>query len=170
MDIHSPCSPGELGQVMDQYGPMVYRLAYSQLRSSSDAEDISQEVFLRYYQKRPQFQSEEHRRAWLLRVTLNRVRSYLSSAWIRHIVPMEEVRVTFQEPEEQRLNDALAQLSSKDRTLLHLYYYEDLSTREMAQLLSRKESTIRTQLARARSRLATILKGEGYEETLPQHL
>ncbi len=169
MEKTRQCTPGELGQVMDSYSLMVYRLAYSHLRNRADAEDISQEVFLRYYQKRPVFSSEEHRRAWLLKVTLNRIRSLASCAWLRHTVPLEEAMV-FRQPEEQRLDEALAELAGKERVLLHLYYYEELSTREIAKLLGRKESTVRTQLTRARRNLKTILKGEhGDERYIPHH-
>ena len=155
------CTPAELEQTMNDYGTMVYRLAYSQTRSVADAEDIYQDVFLRYFQKRPEFQSEEHRRAWLLRVTLNRARTIFRSAWFRHTVPLDE-RVAFSEPEERKLDEALARLSGKDREVLHLYYYEELSVREIGELLGRKESTVRTQLTRARRRLAEIMKGEAY--------
>lgn len=155
------CTPGELEQTMEIYGKTVYRLAYSQTRSKADAEDIYQDVFLRYFQKRPRFESEEHRKAWLLRVTLNRARSMFASAWFRKTVPLEEC-VRFAEPEEQKLDEALRQLQPKDRTLLHLFYYEQLSTKEMAAILGRKESTIRTQLTRTRRKLAEIVKGEAY--------
>lgn len=168
MEASTKCTAGELGQVMDQYSAMVYRMAYSHLRSRADAEDISQEVFLRYYQKRPRFESEEHRKAWLLRVTINRARTYVTSAWFRRTVPLEEA-VTFPQEEQQQLDEALGQLSPGDRTLLHLFYFEELSIREISQLLHRKESTVRTQLTRARQRLKTILKGDAYEGTLPQY-
>ena len=149
---------------MGTYGNMVYRLAYSQLRSKADADDIYQEVFLRYFQKRPDFESEEHRRAWLLRVTLNQSRTLVSSAWFRYTAPLEECAAVF-EPEERKLDEALRALPQNDRTLLHLFYYEELSTKEMALLLGRRESTVRTQLTRARRKLAQIVKGESYAET-----
>ena len=161
MEQTHQCTPAELEQVMDTYGKTVYRLAYSQLRSSSDADDIYQEVFLRYFQKRPRFESEEHRKAWLLRVTINRAKSFAMSPWRRHTVPLED-RTVFRQQEEQALDEALGCLEQKDRMLLHLFYYEQLSTRDIARLLDRKESTVRTQLTRARKRLGTILKGEEY--------
>lgn len=161
MENRIQCSPAELEQAMIDYGTMVYRLAYSQTRSTADAEDIYQDVFLRYFQKRPHFESEQHRRAWLLRVTLNRARSLFASAWFRTTVPLSEC-VEFHQPEERKLDEALAQLAQKDRALLHLFYYEDLSTREIAKLLGRRESTVRTQLTRARRKLAEIMKGEAY--------
>lgn len=162
MEMAKTCTAAELGQVMDTYGATVYRLAYSQVHTTTDAEDISQEVFLRYYQKRPQFESEEHRRAWLLRVTINRAKSYFSSAWFRRMVPLEEC-LSFPEPEAQHLDEVLGMLPAKDRTLLHLFYYEELSVREIGELLNRKESTVRTQLTRARQRLGKLMKGDEYE-------
>ena len=166
MEQNPNCNAAELEQVMDTYGTTVYRLAYAQLRSAADAEDIYQEVFLRYFRKRPRFDSEEHRKAWLLRVTLNRTRSHATSAWRRHTVPLED-RHSFPEPESQHLDDALSQLRPGDRSLLHLYYFEELSVREIAQLLDRRESTVRTQLTRARDRLKTIMKGEAqYERSI----
>lgn len=153
------CTPAELEAVMGQYGGMVYRLAYSQTRCRADADDIYQEVFLRYFQKRPPFASEDHRRAWLLRVTVNRCRTLFASAWFRHRAPLEE-GIGGAEREETGLDEALQALRPGDRMVLHLFYYEELSVQEIGQLLGRKESTIRTQLCRARRRLAQIMKGE----------
>lgn len=161
MEKAAQCTPAELEWVMEQYGNRVYRLAYAQLRSTAEAEDIYQEVFLRYYQKRPAFESEEHRRAWLLRVTVNRARTVFRSAWFRYTAPLEE-RVVFEEPEEVKLDGALGKLRPGEREVLHLYYYEELSVREIGELLKRKESTVRTQLTRARRHLAEIMKGEMY--------
>ena len=163
MEQTRQCTPAELEQVMETYGSTVYRLAYSQLRSSTDADDIYQEVFLRYFQKRPRFESEEHRKAWLLRVTINRAKSYAASPWRKHNVPLED-RIVFRQEDVQELDEALGCLDEKDRMLLHLFYYEQLSTRDIAKLLTRKESTVRTQLTRARKHLGTILKGEEYGE------
>lgn len=164
-ELHQ-CLPAELEQVMNRYGTTVYRLAYAQTRSASDAEDIYQEVFLRYFRKCPHFESEGHRKAWLIRVCINVSRSLLTSSWWRNTVPLDE-RIPLPEQELQDLSDALDQLRRKDRELLHLFYYEELSTREMARILGRKESTVRTQLTRARARLGEIMKGAScYEGSL----
>lgn len=161
MEKSRQCTPAELEQVLEMYGNTVYRLAYASMRSTMDAEDICQDVFLRYFQKRPVFESEEHRRAWLLRVTVNRARTLFRSAWFRYRLPLDE-RVAFPEPEERNLDEALLRLNGKDREVLHLFYYEQLSVREIGVLLGRKESTVRTQLTRARRRLGEMLKGEAY--------
>lgn len=129
MEANNPCTPAELEQVMGLYGTEVYRLAYSRLRSTQDAEDVYQDVFLRYFRKRPAFDSEEHRKAWLLRVTINRAKSHVTSAWVRRTVSME-VPVKFEEPEQRDLDEALRQLKPDERMLIHLFYYEELTLRQ----------------------------------------
>ena len=128
---------------VERYGTMVYRLAYAQLHSRQDADDVFQEVFLRYHRAAPPFESEEHRKAWLLRVTANRANSLAASPWRKRSVPLDA---------------ALAQLPPKYRAVIHLYYYEGYDTEETARILGRKPSTVRAQLTRARQALARLLK------------
>ena len=150
--------PDTTGAV-DRWGPAVYRLACAVTGSRSDADDVFQEVFLRYHRSAPKFESETHERAWLLRVTVNRARSLLSSPWRRHSIPLEDVYAC-PGPEESAVAEALAALAPKDRTLLHLYYYEGYRTEELALILGRKSATVRSQLTRARQKLARLLKEE----------
>lgn len=152
------CPTSELEEAMERYQTMVFRLAYSYTRSRSDAQDLCQEVFLRYYCRRPIFASEEHRRAWLLRVTVNRCKSHLSSWWVRRTVPLDD-RIPMPESEALQLDEALRQLGEKDRLVIHLFYYEECSTREIAKMMHCTEGAIRTRLTRARQRLGEILKG-----------
>ena len=142
------CPASELEEAMDRYETMVFRLAYSYTRSRSDAQDLCQEVFLRYFCSRPIFASEEHRRAWLLRVTVNRCKSHLSSWWVHR--PAQEYL---------ELDLALEQLKEMDRLVLHLFYYEDCTTRQIAKILHCTEGAVRTRLTRARDRLGDLLKG-----------
>lgn len=143
----------------EQYGAMVYRLAYAQLRTRPDADDVFQEVFLRYHRSAPPFESEAHRRAWLLRVTANCAKTLAAAPWRRRSVPLEDV-YAYTDPEESSLDAALAKLPSKYRSVIHLYYYEGFTTEETAQILGRTPSTVRAQLTRARQRLAQLLKEE----------
>ena len=152
------CSASELEEVMGRYQTMVFRLAYSYTRSRSDAQDLCQEVFLRYFCSRPPFASEEHRRAWLLRVTVNRCKTHLTSWWVRRTVPLDD-RIPMPEPEPQALDEALRQLAEKDRLVIHLFYYEECSTREIAKMMRTTEGAVRTRLTRARQRLGKILEG-----------
>ncbi|MCI9579385.1 MAG: RNA polymerase sigma factor [Oscillibacter sp.] len=142
---------------VEQYGPMVYRLAYAQLRSRHDADDVFQEVFLLYHRAAPSFESEEHRKAWLLRVTANCANSLAASPWRKRRVTLEDV-YAYDQPEESGLDAALAQLPSKYRAVIHLYYYEGYNTEETARILRRRPSTVRAQLTRARQALARLLK------------
>ena len=143
---------------VERYGTMVYRLAYAQLRSRHDADDVFQEVFLRYHRAAPPFESEEHRKAWLLRVTANCSKSLAASPWRKRSVPLEVY--SYSQPEDSGLDAALAQLPSKYRAVIHLYYYEGYGTEETARILGRKPSTVRAQLTRARHILARLLKEE----------
>ena len=152
------CSASELEEVMGRYQTMVFRLAYSYTRPRSDAQDMCQEVFLRYFCSRPPFASEEHRRAWLLRVTVNRCKTHLTSWWVRRTVPLDD-RIPMPEPEPLALDEALRQLAEKDRLVIHLFYYEECSTREIARMMRTTEGAVRTRLTRARQRLGDILKG-----------
>lgn len=152
------CPERELEEAMGLYQTMVFRLAYSYTRSRSDAQDICQEVFLRYFCRRPPFTSEEHRRAWLLRVTVNRCKSHLSSWWVRRTVPLDD-RIPMPEPEYQELDEVLRRLPEKDRLVIHLFYYEDCTTREIARMMHCTEGAVRTRLTRARQRLGDLLKG-----------
>lgn len=144
---------------VERYGRMVYRLAYAQTRARQDADDIFQEVFLRYHRAAPAFASEAHRRAWLLRVTANCARSLFASPWRRRTVPLEDV-YAYEDPKASAVDAALAQLPHKYRSVIHLYYYEGCTTEETAQILSRSPSTVRSQLTRARWKLAELLKEE----------
>ena len=140
---------------------MVYRLALARAGNSADAEDIFQEVFLRYVSKAPAFTSEEHRKAWLLRVTVNCARKLHAAPWRRLTEPLSDL-LAAPEPEESGLWDALQRLRPEDRTVLHLYYYEELSTGEIARLLGCRPGTVRSRLTRARERLR-----ERYKEDSP---
>lgn len=152
-------SPTTLEQVIRTYADMVYRLALAQTRSPSDADDIFQDVFLRYAEKAPEFQSEEHRKAWLLRVTINRCRTHYRSNWLRRLVPLEGSTAAVPAPEVSPLDEALSRLPVKYRTVVHLFYYENYSTEQIAEVTGQAASTVRSQLTRARNLLHDMLKG-----------
>ena len=140
-----------------RYADTVYRLAYSYVRNRADADDLFQEVFLRYLRARPVFRDPEHAKAWFIRVTINRARSFFHSAWHRHTEPLTEWagEVTM---EERALDEALNRLNKQDRLVIHLHYYEGYSTEEIAELTGKRPSSVRSQLTRARGRLREFLK------------
>lgn len=146
--------------VIRRYSDMVYRLAFARTGNRSDAEDLYQEVFLRYLTKAPAFTSEDHRKAWLLRVAVNCANRFHTAPWRKRTEPLSEA-LSVPAPEGEDLWDELRRLPEKDRTVLHLYYYEDMTTEEIAKLLDRNPATVRSQLLRARAKLKKLLVEEG---------
>jgi RNA polymerase sigma-70 factor (ECF subfamily) len=136
---------------------MVYRLALANMKNKQDAEDVFQDVFFRYISKIRTFESEEHRKAWLIRVTINRCRS-IWAAWFRKAEPLDDSLVA-ETKEENDLTEYLALLPQKYRSVIHLFYYEELSIKQISEILDAKEPTVRTWLTRARSILGEKLRG-----------
>lgn len=147
----------DTAEAVAQYGSAVYRLAYAMTRSRSDADDVFQEVFLRYLRSAPAFREEEHRKAWLLRVTINCAKKLHAAPWRRRTEPLSET-LEAPSPEGEALWEELRRLPDKYRTVLHLYYYEDMTTEEIARLLDRSPATVRSQLMRGRDRLRVLLE------------
>ena len=146
--------------VIRRYSDMVYRLAFARTGNRSDAEDLYQEVFLRYLTKAPAFTSEDHRKAWLLRVAVNCANRFHTAPWRKRTEPLSEA-LSVPAPEGEDLWEELRRLPERDRTVLHLYYYEDMTTEEIAQMLGRNPATVRSQLLRARAKLKKLLVEEG---------
>ena len=153
----------DIQRVLSLYALPIYRLAYARTRSQSDAEDICQEVFLELVSRNPAFPTENARRAWLIRVTVNKSNSLWRTLWRRRVELRERVEVAAQSDEASALADALAALSEDDRMLIHLFYYEGLKSGEIARILKRRPDAVRKQLSRARARMKRILSGEGFE-------
>ena len=149
-------------EVIDKYANMVYRLALAHMKNKHDAEDVFKEVFLRYISKPRTFESEEHRKAWLIRVTINRSRS-IWAAWFRKTEPLGDSLVT-ETKAENDLSEYLALLPQKYRSVIHLFYYEELNVKQISEILNAKESTVRTWLTRARSILGDKLRGGSLNE------
>lgn len=152
---------GNKSEIVKKYFNMVYKLALSQSNNVANAEDITQEVFLRYIQKDIEFESEEHIKAWLIRVTINCSKSVYSSSWFKKNVPLSE-EIAFDEPEVSDVYYAVLELPQKYKTVIHLFYYEDLSVAQISEYLKIKESTVKSQLHRGRELLKNKLKG-GYD-------
>ena len=145
-------------QVVERWGDMVYRLALARTASVPDAEDVFQEVFLRYFRHEERFHNDEYRKAWLIRCTVNRCKSLLASPWRRRIVPLETAEEVGVEDDYREVYSAVLTLRRKYRAVIHLHYFEGLSVAEMAQTLDMPEGTIKSQLSRGRALLRDMLK------------
>lgn len=153
----------DIDNVVRRYADMVYRLAVLNTKNRFEAEDAFQEVFLKLYRNRHKIKDEEHLKAWLIRVTVNQCRSMAVSAWNKHTVSLETTEEIAQTPETEDYSavyEAVRKLPEKYREVIYLYYYEELSVKEIAKLLNKREATVKTQLARGRKLLNQQLKGE----------
>ena len=148
-------------QVLECYGDLVLRTAFMMLKNRADAEDAAQDVFLSFIRTKPVFESAEHQKAWFLRVTLNRCKSILRSAWHRKTQPLEEA---FPEQDfterETGVMQAVHKLTQDYRTVIYLYYIQGYDTAEIAQILGVSQTTVLSRLARARKQLKGMLEGE----------
>lgn len=177
----------ELQFKIDRYGDMLFGIAYLRLTNRADAEDAVQDTFyqyLRYRKSGKGFADEEHEKAWLIRVMINVCRKCKRSAWFRHRDDRTPdgsanaigqtpngtgiAEMCMSAPEEQavcresreRLLEAVMALPVKYREVIHLFYYEDLTVKEIGRLLGRKEATVTSQLTRGRELLRKSLKEE----------
>lgn len=154
--------PLSLEALYEVYGDMIYRLALQRTRNRADAEDVLQDVFFRCLRRAPVFESREHQKAWLIRVTLNSSKTLLSSAFMRHRA--DESALEFlpadTEPEVSAVYEQVLNLPEKQRIAIHLFYYEGYGVADIATLMNCPESTVKSHLRRARLRLKEALKEE----------
>lgn len=148
----------DMNELYNRQYQRIYRIAMLYLKNASDAEDAVHTVFLKYMEKSPKFESDSHEDAWFITVTRNYCKDQLKTYWRKHVSTGELPEMAIEEKEEDQLLPQIMQLPEKYREILYLYYYEGYSVHEMSELLSRKESTIQTQLVRARERLKKMLE------------
>ncbi len=145
-------------EMTEKYFDMVYRLALMRTKDKYFAEDVCQDVFFKYIKSDKKFETEEHTKAWLIRVTINASKSLLTSSWHKKTVSLSE-DIVFNSPEKSDLFQQVKKLSPKYATIIHLHYYEDLSITQIARLLGMKESTVKSHLFRGRQKLKILLGG-----------
>ena len=139
------------------YSEMIYRIAYTVLESKSDAEDILQEVLIKYVTTNKKFKDEEYKKSWLIRVTLNMSYNLKKSAWKRHTVPLDD-EVKFEYKHQSEIFDVIEKLDKKYKDVVLLYYYEDIPIRNISKILKISEDNVRKRLSRARKKLEIILR------------
>ena len=157
-------SEAEALRAIDRYGDTVRRICLLQLKNHADTEDVFQTVFLKYVLNTAVFDSEEHEKAWFIRVTLNACRDLLRGFFRSRTVSIHELPdIPGDVPEEHReVLEAVAALPGKYREAVYLHYYEGYSAPEIGRLLGKNPNTVYTLLARARKLLRDRLGGDGY--------
>jgi RNA polymerase sigma-70 factor (ECF subfamily) len=165
-----PSLPQEVtDEVVRYYSPMIYRIALTKTKSTHDADDIFQEVFLKLVMREKPFETEEHRKAWLIRVTINCCNSHFVAPWRKNVDSMEDVlleQIADDEPipgaEEEHVDvyAEVMKLPEPMREVVLLFYYEDMSIREIAETVGTSEVNVKKRLSRARQKLKLELEGE----------
>lgn len=145
-------------KMLDKYSDMVYRIALTRCRNKELAEDIYQTVFLKYSEKMPKFESEEHSKAWFIRVTINLTKDENSSAWNNKMVALDE-SIQFETKEDSDFFIDICKLPQNYKSVIYLMYYEGYKVREISELLGASEGTIKTWLYRAREILKENIEG-----------
>lgn len=168
----------DIEEVIDEYGDYLLRVAYLYVKNEATAEDIVQDVFIASYEKQQQFKGEASYRTYLVKMTVNRCHDYFRSWKYKRVKLFENIveissdrtpeRMLIKETEKRELVEALFTLSITYREVIVLYYYEEMSTVEIAKLLNCPESTVRTRLRRARKQLETRLSNYEWEELIDE--
>lgn len=148
-------------EMLNKYSDMVYRIALTRCRNKENAEDIFQDVFVKFSEKLPEFESEEHEKAWFIRVTLNLTKNLLMASWNTKIVELDE-NISFETKNEYDVCSAIDSLPNNYKTVIYLLYYEGYKVKEISELMKINENTIKTWLSRAREILKSKLEG-GFE-------
>ena len=157
-------SEEEVADAIQRYADTVRRLCMVHVKSYADTEDIFQTVFLKYALRSDPFDSREHEKAWIIRVTINACKDLLKSFFRSRTVPLEELagQAAPLAPDHREVLEAVLSLPPKYKDVVYLHYYEGYTAPEIAQLLGRLPSTVNTQLRRGREQLKTLLEKEGY--------
>lgn len=144
-------------ETVKKYSPLMLRTAYAILKNKDDAEDAVQEAFMKLIYKKPDFNDETHEKAWLLRVAINISKNMLKSSYRRSELYIEP------ECENNNSDEILPyvlKLNERYRTVIHLYYYEDYSIKEIASILKLPSATVGTRLSRGKKLLKNMLEGD----------
>ncbi|WP_405111351.1 RNA polymerase sigma factor [Paenibacillus sp. FSL K6-1217] len=147
-------------QSYEVYAEMLYRIALVHLGSRQDAEEATQDTFIKLMEKAPVFKDDEHQKAWLIRVITNHCKNLLGRGWRKREVKLEGVEpITSDNPEELAILQLVLALPVKYKAVIHLYYYEDYPVQEISRILQISESAVKMRLQRGRQLLRLELEG-----------
>lgn len=146
--------------LVEKYKDHIYAASFSICRNQQDAEDITQDTFLKYFRNGKEFADEEHIKAWLLRVAINQSKDVVRSFWFRNRTSLQDYMQTlsFQEPGDRNVLETILALPEKYRIVMHLFYFEGYECQEISQILKIRESSVRSRLSRGRKLLKEKLK------------
>ena len=149
-------------ELFEKYQNNLYAVAFNICKNAEDAKDIVQETFIQYYSLRKEFDNEQHIRAWLIRVAINKAKNINRSFWRKNKRPLEDYMesLTFETPESEELFETVMALPEKFRIVIQMFYYLDYAISEIADILKISESNVKVRLSRGRSLLKEKLQEE----------
>jgi len=151
-----------VNEIIEKYSDMVYRIAITRCGTVENAEDVFQDVFMKFSEKNPRFENSEHEKAWFIRVTINLTKNLKQSSWNKKVVTLDE-SIVFEKKEENDIFSIVCELPQNYRTVIYLLYYEGYKVKEISDLMKTSEGTIKTWLFRAREILKEKIEG-GFED------
>jgi RNA polymerase sigma-70 factor (ECF subfamily) len=146
-------------KALEKYSDIVRRICFMYLKNEADAEDIFQDVFLKFLQHKDQFESEEHEKAWLCRVAINKCKDFHKSFFRKNVCSIDDMEIPTEDKTETGVLREVLSLPQKCRNVIYLYYFEDYPVSEVAKILGEKENTVHTHLRRAKAILKNKLRG-----------
>lgn len=151
----------EYKRLTDLYIDTVYRVALNGCKNKYDADDIVQETFIKLLKCKKTFTNDEHARNWLIRVTINECNSLWNSSWHKKVIFTDEQNdePVFTTSEKSELYELVMKMTPKYRQVIYLYYFEEFSVKEVADILKISETAVQTRLQRARNKLKEKLGG-----------
>lgn len=163
----------DLARIMTEYGDSVFRMCYIYLKDRTLAEDAVQDTFIKVYQKYGTFRSQADEKTWVMSIAINVCKNHRRTSWFKRVVTgvsLEDIqegeieRLLVKKEEEQNLLMEISKLDTKYKEVILLYYYQELSTRQVAEILGIKEGTVRVRLQRAREKLSIKLQEVDIDE------
>ena len=154
-------------ELFEKYQDNLYIIAFNVCKSVEDAKDVVQDTFIQYYMAKKEFDNEQHIRAWLIRVAINKAKNVNGTFWRKNKMSLEDYMETleFETPESEELFETVMQLPEKYRIVIHLFYYEEYTVHEIVGILKLSESNVKVRLSRGRSLLKEKLQEEwDYDE------
>ena len=155
--LHNSQDENEI--IIKRNSSTVYKIALIRTGNSHDAEDIMQEVFLRFIKRKPVFESVEHEKAWFIKTTINRTKSLFGTHWKKNVVLSDEIKAS-QSDESIELLELILSLPNDVSTAIHLYYYDNMPVKDIAQVMKKSESAIKSLLFRGRKLLKLELSDD----------
>lgn len=150
----------EFEEKYGQYKQTVFRIAFTYLKNPQECEDVMQDVFLKFYTAAPQFESEEHEKRWLIRVTVNLCKNQLKSSWKSKRGELGDLTQIADNSLDREVLEEILNLPEKNKIVIYLHYVEGYRVREIAEILGEKESTIKMRLKKGRELLRMEIQGE----------